>query len=291
MQDWLERIHGTLAQHLVQVLKLNAVHNRSALPPFRFAAIAQQFLATLKEFAGSRDGDAVRAVGRSLAEQGLGLRTVLALGRSLLDDALGAPAPESTTAQEPASRERILGLNDFMTAILEGITEGETQTITRQRDDIQGALERMIAEREKALRRMIQELSTPIMPVFDRILVLPLIGEIDDERAQRIAERVLEEIVLKKARVILIDVTGIVTLSEQAAMALLRTANAVRLLGARPILVGLSPMSARLLAQHELDLAGLVVEADLQHGIEQALQLSGAPRPRPRSSTPAGSKA
>lgn len=178
-----------------------------------------------------------------------------------------------------------------MTAILEGITEGETQTITRQRDDIQGALERMIAEREKALRRMIQELSTPIMPVFDRILVLPLIGEIDDERAQRIAERVLEEIVLKKARVILIDVTGIVTLSEQAAMALLRTANAVRLLGARPILVGLSPMSARLLAQHELDLAGLVVEADLQHGIEQALQLSGAPRPRPRSSTPAGSKA
>lgn len=89
MQDWLERIHGTLAQHLVQVLKLNAVHNRSALPPFRFAAIAQQFLATLKEFAGSRDGDAVRAVGRSLAEQGLGLRTVLALGRSLLDDALG----------------------------------------------------------------------------------------------------------------------------------------------------------------------------------------------------------
>lgn len=289
MKDWLERIHSTLAQHLVQVLKVNAVHNRSTLPPFRFSAIAQQFLAALKEFAGSRDPLAARAVGRNLAEQGLGLRTVLAIGRRLLDDALGEPAPGAETAA--GSRDRVLGLSDFMASVLEGISAGETQTITRQRDDIQSALERIIAEREKTLRLMIQELSTPIMPVFDQILVLPLIGEIDDERAQRIAERVLEEIVLKKARVILIDVTGIVTLSEQAAMALLRTANAVRLLGARPILVGLSPLSARVLAQRDLELAGLVVESDLQHGLEQALQLSGASPRRPRKTVPIGSKA
>jgi rsbT co-antagonist protein RsbR len=113
------------------------------------------------------------------------------------------------------------------------------------------------------------------MPVHARILVLPLIGGIDEERARRITERVLEETARRQARILIIDVTGVSTSDVGVISMITSTMRAVQLLGARSVLVGISAEMAGALAEHHVDLAGLSILANLQSGIEWALRELG----------------
>src|SRR5689334_10230368 len=83
MQGWIDSVRGAWTQAVLRALRANVAHNRSALPPFRLPQVAEQIVAGLVEFVGSRDPQAAGALGERLASQGLGLRALLAAMRAL----------------------------------------------------------------------------------------------------------------------------------------------------------------------------------------------------------------
>jgi rsbT co-antagonist protein RsbR len=122
---------------------------------------------------------------------------------------------------------------------------------------------------------VIRELSTPVVPVFEGILVLPIIGTIDTERAQRITEVVLQEITASRAQVLIMDITGVSVVDTAVAASFLQTAAASHLLGAEVVLVGITPEVAQTIVQLGVALQGLVTRSDLRAGIEYALHRLG----------------
>jgi anti-anti-sigma regulatory factor len=123
----------------------------------------------------------------------------------------------------------------------------------------------------RRLKRTIAELSTPIIPVAEGVLVLPLIGTIDAERAQRTTEQVLDAVVARQAETLLIDVTGVAAVDGFVVDQLLKIVRAADLLGARSSIVGVSAAMARSFTALELDLRGLQTFSDLQSALAAIL--------------------
>jgi|SRR5215213_400648 len=136
------------------------------------------------------------------------------------------------------------------------------------------ATEEGLAEREQAMemqRQLIQELSTPIVPIHEGVLVLPLVGMIDSRRATQILEAALEQIVAAQAEVLIVDITGVPFIDTSVANHLLQMTRAVTLLGAQTVLVGIGADIAQTLVQLGINLSSIVTKANLQEGIVYAL--------------------
>ncbi len=136
----------------------------------------------------------------------------------------------------------------------------------------------MLAEREEALAyqgQLIQELSTPIVPVFEGVLVLPLTGAVDSRRATQIMESALEQIVGNQADVLILDITGVPVVDTGVANYLIQMARAVNLLGAQVVLVGIGAEIAQTIVQLGVELRNIVTRSNLQAGIEYALRQRG----------------
>lgn len=129
-----------------------------------------------------------------------------------------------------------------------------------------------------AQERLLGELSTPLIPVAEGVLVMPLIGAIDEARAQRIMEALLASVSRHSARFVIIDVTGVISIDAAVAEALVRSERGVRLLGADVILTGIRPAVAQTLANLGVDLGGFVTLGGLQDGIAHALNGRGRAR-------------
>jgi ribose transport system substrate-binding protein len=121
-----------------------------------------------------------------------------------------------------------------------------------------------------AQRSVIQELSTPIIPISDQILVLPLVGTIDSARARQIMESMLSAISNIQAAVLIIDITGVAVVDTGVAHHLLQAARAAQLLGAQVMLVGISPEVAQTVVQLGVNLSSLPTYSSLQVGLEHA---------------------
>lgn len=132
-------------------------------------------------------------------------------------------------------------------------------------------------ERSETLDRMhrtIQELSTPILEIWNEVLVLPIIGILDSRRSGEITEQLLAEVAGKACRFVIIDVTGVEVVDSSTADRLLRLVNAVELLGARCLLTGVRPAVAQTLASLRVDLGPLLTLRNLRHGLETCIRLS-----------------
>ena len=116
------------------------------------------------------------------------------------------------------------------------------------------------------------ERSSPLIPITDEILVLPLIGSIDTERGHQVLDSVLQGVSQRGARVAIIDITGVRTVDTQAAQALTNAAQALRLLGVDPVLTGIRPEVAQTLVSLGVRLEGIVTRSTLQSGIQYALK-------------------
>jgi anti-anti-sigma factor len=125
------------------------------------------------------------------------------------------------------------------------------------------------------LQEQVHELSTPVIPVHDRILVLPLIGTVDGRRAQLITARLLEAVQAQRARVVLVDITGVPLVDTKVAQSLLQAAHATRLVGAEFVLVGVRAEVAQTLVTLGLSMGQIVTKNNLRSGIEYALSLMG----------------
>jgi rsbT co-antagonist protein RsbR len=135
-----------------------------------------------------------------------------------------------------------------------------------------------VQERERVIRQQqdsIRELSTPVLQVRERILILPIIGVLDTLRAQQLTEQLLAAIRNNRAKVVVIDVTGVPDIDSAVANHLVQTVDASRLMGASVILTGLSPKIAQTLVTIGVDLGKMNTVGDLQGGIEEAERLLG----------------
>jgi methyl-accepting chemotaxis protein len=153
----------------------------------------------------------------------------------------------------------------------------DVQVDTRGQDEI-GDLARSFDAMRKSLKELvdrqesaIEALSTPLIPLHEEVTVMPLVGDLDERRVERIREGLVNGLHESGARVAILDVTGVPALEEGVAVGLVRVAKAARLLGARVIITGMQPELARRLVELDLQLDGIVSERTLRHGIDTAM--------------------
>jgi rsbT co-antagonist protein RsbR len=149
-----------------------------------------------------------------------------------------------------------------LVCIVRDVTEqkqAEAERIRLQNEIIQGQA------------AMLAELSTPLIPIDDNVMVMPLIGTLDSRRAQQIVDTLLAGIAESHTQVAILDITGVPIVDTQVANALIRAAQSVKLLGAQVVLTGIRPEVAQTLVGLGADLSGLVTRSSLQSGIAYAM--------------------
>jgi rsbT co-antagonist protein RsbR len=129
--------------------------------------------------------------------------------------------------------------------------------------------ERVIREQQEAIR----ELSTPVLQVRPRLLILPIIGVLDSQRARQLTEQLLGAIQSNRAKLVVIDITGVASIDVEVANHLVQTVEAARLMGASAIITGLSSKIAQTLVDLGVDLSMMKTVGDLQGGLEEAERL------------------
>jgi len=131
--------------------------------------------------------------------------------------------------------------------------------------------ERIIHQQQEALR----ELSTPVLQIRDRLLILPIIGVIDTKRAKQITEALLRAIRTHRAKVVVVDITGVPIVDSKVANHLMQTVLAAKLMGTTAIVTGLSADVAQALVTLGVSLGNVITAGDLQGGLEEADRLLG----------------
>ena len=180
----------------------------------------------------------------------------------------------------------VLLLRDVLARSLFAKYQTDFQLLNRILDAYEPAANRIantvavgfVQERERIIRQQqeaIRELSTPVLQVRERLLILPIIGVIDPHRARQLTEQLLRGIRTNRARVVVIDITGVAAMDATVANHLVQTVEASRLLGAIVIVTGLSPEIAQTLVTIGVDLGKMNTVGDLQGGIEEAERLLG----------------
>ncbi len=180
----------------------------------------------------------------------------------------------------------VLLLRDVLARSLFAKYQADFRKLNRILDSYEPAANRIantvavgfVQERERVIRQQqeaIRELSTPVLQVRERLLILPIIGVIDPQRARQLTEQLLHGIRSTRAKVVVIDITGVAAMDATVANHIVQTVEASRLLGATVIVTGLSPEIAQTLVTIGVDLGKMNTVGDLQGGIEQAERLLG----------------
>lgn len=193
----------------------------------------------------------LRATRGFTADESLGYlqackRALLSVLHGALDD----------RAEAAAVAARIDGLMDHCVAVLVGS---------------------FVAAREDVIRRQgesLREASTPVITLWDSMLLLPLVGIVDSVRAQQISETLLAAISRSEAEVTLIDVTGVPVMDTSVARHILKTVAAAEMLGTRVILTGIGPSTAQTMVKLGIDMSGVPTRASLKSGVALALTLT-----------------
>ncbi|MBW0018454.1 MAG: STAS domain-containing protein [Mycobacterium sp.] len=180
----------------------------------------------------------------------------------------------------------VLLLRDVLARSLFEKYQTDFEMLTRVLDAYEPAANRIantvgvsfVQERERIIRQQqeaIRELSTPVLQVREQLLILPIIGVLDSQRARQVTEQLLRAIRANRAKVVVIDITGVPTIDSTVANHLVQTVDASGLMGASVIITGLSSEIALTLVTIGLDLSKMNAVGDLQGGIEEAERLLG----------------
>jgi methyl-accepting chemotaxis protein len=143
----------------------------------------------------------------------------------------------------------------------------EIGDLSRSFDAMRQSIKQFIRRQNEA----IDALSTPLIPLSDKIVVMPLVGELDERRLDNVSELLTEGLYASSARVAILDLTGVPRLDEAEAMSLVRVAKKANLLGAKVVITGLQPQVAAELTELNLHLEGISTERSLQNGVTFAM--------------------
>lgn len=226
-----------------------------------YAAVAM--IAGMSDFAS---GDGARIV------QDLGLIVFTTAGIGYLSARLTQQAVNRSEADQEAARVSTIALEQA-----NGQLETQVAERTASLQQALAAIEQRAADQERMLaeigqqRATIREMSTPVLPLSRHTLVMPLVGALDTARLQNLQEQALSAIEQRRARHLLLDVTGVPVVDSQVAQGLISVVNAAKLLGAQVTLVGVRPEVAQAIVSLGLDLSAVQTEQDL----ETAMSVSG----------------
>lgn len=166
-----------------------------------------------------------------------------------------------------AVQEREEALQRLATTLEQQVQERTAEL--REQSEARAALQEEIIQGQAAA---LAELSTPLIPITDQIVAMPLIGAIDARRSQQVFAALLHGVEASRAEVAILDITGVPVIDTQFARTLIQVAQAVELLGARLILTGIRPEVAQALVGLGVDLGGIVTQSVLQQGITHAMR-------------------
>jgi GAF domain-containing protein len=187
-----------------------------------------------------------------------------------------------------ASQAAIAIENALLYARVQGMSEALSREVARKTEELREANERLtleLRERERAelerselkeqiiaaQRARLAEMSTPLIPITDRVMVMPLIGVMDAERADLVLTTALRGAQASRAEVVIIDITGVHRVDAGVASTLMGAAGALRMLGTRAVITGVRPDVAQTLVGLNIDLGAIVTKGTLQSGIAYAL--------------------
>ena len=148
------------------------------------------------------------------------------------------------------------------------------------RSDEIGELATSFEQMRQSIRKLIQQqeasieaLATPLIPFRDEIIIVPMVGVVDESRIEQLHQSLIEEVHKQRSRVVIIDLTGAPEIDAVSAAGLNSVAGAVALLGATVVLTGLRPDIAAQWAQQEVQISNAVSERSLERGMARALEL------------------
>lgn len=167
-----------------------------------------------------------------------------------------------------------------LTASAEELAQGnlDVHIDTRGHDEI-GVLAQSFEVMQKSVQRLVRRqaeaidaLSTPLIPLHDDVMVMPLVGQLDERRVSNIREALVEGLHASSAKVAILDLTGVPPFDQVVAHSLVNTARTAKLLGAQVVITGIQPEIATALVELDLQFDGLVTERSLQNGIAYAMK-------------------
>lgn len=209
------------------------------------------------------------------------------LGYGSQDEMLEDEAPRY---EDPEDREEFFnalrehGTVDTLDTRIQ-TADGETRDVMlsgKALDDTAAGFVVDISEQKRLQRKArkqaeaILELSIPVVQVWDDVILATIVGTLDSQRAQRLTERLLQQIVETESSVALIDITGVPTIDTATAQHLLDSINAVNLLGAEVVITGINPEIAQTLVRLGIDLSTIETKASLSEGLKLALEITDA---------------
>lgn len=160
--------------------------------------------------------------------------------------------------------DRLLAANAAMHLMLYTTIEGIGQAYLNTKQEV-------IKNQQEAIR----ELSTPVLKIRDRLLIVPVIGIVDTQRARQVTESMLQAIRAERARAVVIDITGVPVVDSKVANHLVQSVEAARLMGTTVVITGLSPEIAQTLVTLGAQLPNVHTYGDLQTGLEEAEAILG----------------
>jgi rsbT co-antagonist protein RsbR len=270
-QVWRDESEANIEQ-LTDQMQSRAGPAYAAIPRDELLRSARQAITTWQTALDSGDGTPVdefaRSIGQRRAEAHVTmdqLMRVVDILREIVWQALGR-----AYAAGDWNMDVVSNIEHWLHEMRNGVVTSYGVTFEQS--------EQNLAEREQAIeyqRRLIQELSVPIVPIDEGVLVLPLVGAIDSRRASQVMEAALEKIVKFQADVLILDITGVPLVDTGVANYLLQMARAVKLLGAQVVLVGIGAEIAQTMVQLGVELRDVTTRSNLQAGIAFALAQRG----------------
>lgn len=237
-------------------------------------------------FVKSADGQRY-VLGNKAAAQGVGMTTETLIGKC--NDDFFPPEVAARLNQEDrriaTGRERVFseerfpiegqGVRTFHTTKVPVLDRDDTplylvglvQDVTHQE-----AVARELEKVRDGLIQTIREMSTPVLPIHEGVLVVPLIGRMDSERGRQLTEALLDGIQRHQAEIVIIDITGVRTVDTAVASHLIQMTRAASLLGTQCVLVGIAPPIAQILVQLGVDFSALTTRRDLRDGVAYAIE-------------------
>jgi rsbT co-antagonist protein RsbR len=158
---------------------------------------------------------------------------------------------------------------DAIRASLETTVSDRTARLQQALQDVEQREARLVhtLDELKASQAVVRELSAPIIPVLEGVLIAPLVGTLDSDRILILTENALRSVEQTRARYIIFDITGVPIVDTQVAQVVIRTAEAVQLLGAQALLVGIRPEVAQILVSLNINFGAIITYSTLQEAI------------------------
>lgn len=291
---WFEAVKTSLTEAFARRLSARAGSVFRIIGEDACGSLASATLAAFHEDLTNNRREAVRVVMRDLVQglspRGLGFADLRLFAQSLrtlvqgaVDEAQQSDAAEQRQIDHWLYEVLMVGTMGFVAqreqVALDLAAKQEVRRLESQLVELQQAF----AEKTHLLE-VLRQASTPIAPVADGILVVPLVGVFDTFRAQLLTEKLLQRVAVAQSSVVIVDISGVPMFDIEAAQLVIRLAQAVRLLGTEMILVGVSATIARAIIELDVDLGGLRTLGTLQDGLAKAqvLKQARAAGPKPR---------